>query len=228
MQHHKPGYILFVLFAILSLCMALVTAIFMKGSSYYQLATLITNKEKTTQLSFSTTALVNSLLKIEEKKDQNKEEQATEKKEPALSKEQQLMTKVLPFLHKTHSFNLHQSADDLDAIIQIYIGSEYGKLNINTLYDIANKKFYFEGQADDRKKFSQWLFEKIGKATGQPSLFEPFAKHMATRTHEFNDTLELLQIPEFQKAFSQNIFINIDQPQIKHICLTDLFIIYLL
>ena len=118
------------------------------------------------------------------------------------------------------------SEDPIDNNMMLSVQVESGKININSLYDFANKKFVNEGSdSGDRKKLCEWLFDKIGQVQGGSSLFQPFANYLSNRKYPLNDVTELLSISEFSESFDDAIYYapgstsNAD----KKLCLTDLF-----
>lgn len=225
-MHKKPGFILFLLFGILTLCMTLITLFMAKTISYQHLMHLLTRKNKTSELALHATALGQSLLYVDPNKDKKSEEKDATKnaKDNFQSQyDQKLFKQIFKHLNKNIEYKLKEDLDSIDAVLELYLGSEDGKLNINSVYNFAEKKFINEGQNGDRKKFCQWMFEAISKKTQKPSLFEPFEKHLKQRDIDFNDVTELLQIKEFNLVFEDLIFYNPHDKSKENLYLTDLF-----
>lgn len=178
-------------------------------------------KEKTNKLALSGTSLVQALMSPKKTKEKESSEKQAQK-----SAEQKLMTQIFPIFNKEKSYQFKQNIDGFDATLTISMQSEYGKLNLNSLYDFEKKKFIKEGQPGDRKKLCTWLFDTIATLTKKPSLFPAFEKHLEKRTNDFNDVTELLAIKEFTDAFSSHIFIQFDKKNPSNtIFLTDIFTI---
>lgn len=223
-MHKKPGYVLFLLFSILSVCMTIITLFFARSVTYQHLVHLLTQKDKTAQLAVSASALGQSLLYVpveDEKKQENKPKNTQENKNDDYN--QKLLQQIFPFLYTDTTYKLTEQTEGIKASIDLYVCSEDGKLNINSVYDFAEQKFIKEGQEGDRKKFCQWMFEQISNITKQPSLFDAFEKHIKTKKHGFNDVTELLHIKEFEGAFGNNVFYTSEKTESKKIYLTDLF-----
>lgn len=180
---------------------------------------LLLEKESALQLATSATELGQAIFYVPAKKEDQ------DQKEKNRTPFQKMLKKVLPYLNTNTTYKLSESLEGVNAAIQIYALSESGKININSLYDIRTKKFFKEGELGDRKKFCEWLFETISKITKKPSLFTPFEQHLKKRSTEFNDTTELLCIPEFAETFKQKVFLNNSEITSQTIYLTDIFTI---
>jgi hypothetical protein len=223
MTHAKRGYVLFLLFTILSVCSVLISLYFSQVVVYRQLMYLLITKEKTTRLAQSGISLVQALITPEK---QNKEE--AKSKEPAETFEQKLLQQVFNIFNKQETYALNQKIDGIDGKIKLSLQFEQGKLNLNSLFDFEKKKFIAEGQAGDRKKLCIWLFERIAALTKHSSLFPAFEKHLMSRSFDFNDVTELLSISEFAQAFDNNVFLFFTEPDspkasTDKVFLTDIF-----
>src|SRR3990167_3033364 len=235
MKHAKRGYILFLLFTILSVCSVLISLYFSQVMVYRQLMHVLITKEKTNRLALSGISLVQALMSPDEEKDEAKSIDSPKDKEDTLSSDQKLLIQLFDCWNKELAYQLNIKDDGLDAKIALSVQSEQGKLNLNSLFDFEKKKFLFEGTPKDCKKLCVWLFEKIATLTKKPSLFGPFEKYLETRTFDFNDTTELLSIKEFSDVFGSNLFITFEstkqevknesqlQTQQQKIFLTDIF-----
>ncbi len=232
MKHVKRGYILFLLFTILSVCSVLISLYFSQVLIYHKLIHTLINKEKATRLALSGTTLAQALLTPDQKEET--QEKASEKKDQE-SEGQKTLTALFDCWNKESVYDLTEQKDGFQATIKLCISSEQGKLNLNSLYDFEKKKFLFEGTPQDRKKLCIWLFEKIAAITKKPSLFPAFEQHLAKRDFDFNDVCELITIKEFAAAFDQHLFLNFTQkidtellapkklPEPTGIFLTDIF-----
>lgn len=226
-MNKQPGYILFMTFSILALCAALVSAFMMKGMLHKQLTSALLEQEKLQQLAVSVPALAQSFLafSVEDCKDLPKESNAAspDPKSPQGENAQtsfahMLLKKILPVVNISQTFNLKDINKDIAIQIDLIFFAEAGKINLNGLYDLINKKFYNEGvvpvaapgekplPVKDGKIFTTWLFDKIAAMTEKPSLMGPFVEHVTQRKIPFNDVTELLQIKEFADCFADTVF----------------------
>lgn len=203
MKHNQQGYILFTAFVLLSLCSVMLMFFLAKGSLFRALSSLVIERNKTNQTISAMTIAQSYLMVIPEKSAEKKAVDSSEKEDNAALA---LLKKVYPYQQRTKKFVLKKEIDGFDGSIELLFTSEAGKINLNALYNFKDKKFYGEGTATDRKKLATWLFEKIASLTQTTSLFAPFEKHCNERKAPFNDVLELLQIPEFQKVFAYKVF----------------------
>lgn len=223
MIHEQKGYILFITFSILAFCTALVSAFLVKGITHKKLMTALAQQERLEQFTISTTAMAQSFLafsadEVSKLEQENPSAPASQQqptggsvqpseKGSEKSFEKVLLEKVLPVVNKPQKFNLEEVIQDYPIIIELIFFAESGKINLNGLFDLTQKKFYDEGvPGKDQKVFATWLFEKIAKITGKPSLLQPFIEHVKQRKIPFNDVTELLGIKEFADCFAQAVF----------------------
>ena len=161
-MQNKPGYILFLLFSILSLCSVLISLYFSRVIIYRQLIQTNIKEQQCQQLAISCLDLGQSLLIPEqEEKKEGEAKTAQETIQETLTSLQKTLIKIFPYLNKEKSFDLKNNKDLINAQISLSIISEHGKLNLNSLYDFEKKKFINEGKPNDAKKLCTWLFNKI-------------------------------------------------------------------
>jgi|GEM_PF-731662 len=233
----QRGYILFITFSMLALCSALVSVFLIKGVTHKKLATALIRQEQMNQFLLSTPALLQSFLAFsaDEVKGVGQEAIGSQalKTPPADGDTgfgRLLLEKVLPVVNKKQTFKLKEIEKDFSVTIDTVLFCESGKININGLYDLVNKKFYNEGTpGKDQKVFATWLFSKIATITEKPSLLQPFIEHVKQRRAPFNDVTELLAIKEFATCFDQAVFYELAQQgltsekKVHKLFLTDLF-----
>lgn len=223
-MHNQRGYILLLLFSILSLCMTLMSIFFTRTVTYQHLMHLLLQKDKATKLAIGSIEIGQALLSPAAEKE--------EKKQPVWAKGesnkpyyQTFFKTIFPYLHTNTTYTFTHQVEGINGSVQLYLQSENGKLNLNSLYDFRTKKFAYEGQNGDRKKICEWLFEKISKINHQPSLFAPFEQYLKKRTTDFNDITELLMIKEFAQAFNDTVFFQHEKTPSDKVYLTDIFTI---
>jgi len=236
MKSHQSGYILFITFSMLALCTALVSAFMVKGFTHKRLASALLQQDQLSQFVLSTPALAQSFLAFsaDEVNHVGQEGIATHALKMAATDGDSgfgrlLLERVLPVMNKTQTIDFKNVEKDFPVAINLTFFCESGKINLNGLYDLVQKKFYDEGIAGkDKKVFATWLFDKIAAITGKKSLLQPFIDHVKQRTSGFNDVTELLAIKEFSDCFSQTVFYETSTPDEKLekkviVYLTDIF-----
>ncbi len=224
-MHNRQGYILFLLFSILSVCSVLITLCFSRTIIYQQIMNLTLQQEQCEQLAFSSISLAESLFTPQKEEKQTNQNTAQTSKTETETPEQKTLIKIFPYFNKEKKFKTTDKIDHFDATITLSLQSEHGKLNLNSLYDFNKKKFINEGKANDAKKLCIWLFERISQITHKPTLMPAFENLLKKRELEFNDPLELLADKDFKEQFSDAIFINFEE-QNKKLFLTDIFTVY--
>lgn len=237
MMTQQRGYILFITFSMLALCTALVSVCMVKGIIHKKLAIALIDQEQMNQFALSTPALAQSFLAFtaDEVKGVAQEAVGAQalKMTPADGDTgfgRLVLEKMLPVVNKMQKFNINEIDKNFPFVVNLTFFCESGKININGLYDLIDKKFYHEGVAGkDQKVFATWLFDRIAKITEKPSLLQPFIEHVKQRKSSFNDVTELLAIKEFAECFSQSIFYESqlqgvsDDKKNRKIFLTDIF-----
>lgn len=224
-MHNKKGYILFLLFSILSVCSILISLCFSRTVAYQQFMKLITNEQQCQQLALSSINIAQAILTPQKKEKENTQNSIDTTNNQQESPEKILLIQIFPYFNKEKKFKLTEKVDHFNATISMSIQSEYGKLNLNSLYDFDKKKFFNEGKPNDSKKLCVWLFEKISQITGKPNLMSSFENLLKKRETEFNDPLELLADKDFKEQFTNNIFIDFESKNEK-LFLTDIFTVY--
>lgn len=219
-QKNKAGYILVLTLLLTSLMVMLVTYLANRGTVYTPLAKTMLDREKAKALAFGGLQLGISQLAHYEK---------PKEKAPANHEELYLLKTVMPHLNQWQKIELKEKTDGVDAQIQVCVGSEEGKININQLYNFETQKFLHEGDKQkDSKKVLQKLFTKIEKQIGSNNLFQGFEKFLKARQYKLNDVTELLTIKEFER-FSPYIFYEPSakkDQQKQPIYLTDIFTVH--
>lgn len=217
----KPGYILFLLFTILSVCSVLMSLFFSKVVIYRQLGQQTIRQQQATSLALSTVSLAQAVLTPSKKSDNPEPKAGADD-----NLEKTVLINLFPFLNKEKKYELTSTSDGVFATISMSIQSEQGKLNINSLYDFEKKKFMYEGQANDRKKICAWLFGRIAAITGKPTLMTSFEEYLKSRSTELSDVTELLSAKDFLEQFSDALFFNPESSEGKKLFLTDIFTVY--
>lgn len=220
-HQNQSGYILYLMFSILSVCSVLMSLYYSRVVIYRQLSQQSIKQERTHRLALSAVSLAQAVLIPQQKKEGTKE---TAPQTPTPTQpEQKTLIALFPFFNKEKTYELTAATDGIQATVSMSIMSEQGKLNLNSLYDFEKKKFMYEGQPNDRKKLCTWLFAQIATITGKPTLMPAFEEHLKTRSIDFNDVTELLGIQEFSQQFADFLFWSFDSNENKKIFLTDIF-----
>ncbi len=206
MKHNRSGYISFIVFAMLSMCMIIMSLYFSQVLVYRQLVTHLLKQDRLNRISYSSLGILQSILTPDT---QDKKNVIPQPDAQAISQspQQAALIKLLDFLNKC----IIVQTDSLQAKFFVNIQSEQGKLNLNSLYDFEKKKFLYEGTAKDRKKICMWIFDTISKISKKPSLFTSFENFLKNRDFDVNGVTELLSIKEFNDVFNSELFLKINE-----------------
>lgn len=235
----KPGYILFIVFAMLALCTAVVSLFVTQGLEHKRFLQALMHKQTVENFATSCLTLGQGFLTFSKDETSAVGQDAIAQKTDKSSKSSDgdsgfgrlLLERVLPIINKNQTFTIATDNKNFDAQVDMILFCENGKININSLYDVTTDKFFDEGiDKKDRKVFAQFLFNKIAELTGKKSLFQPFVEFMKERKAPLNDVTELLVVKEFADCFQGNIFYQLASQTKENIenksaslYLTDLF-----
>jgi hypothetical protein len=238
-QHESAGYILVLTLMILSIGVLLVTQISHRGTVHMYFDQTMIEREKAKQLALGGLELAISQLAAAQPKKEAAEDKKVgpikpEQKKPEAAQEKENENKfikaIAPVINRWQIFKLKENLDGIDGTVQFAISCEQGKINLNQFFDFKEKKFKGENEKDGgAKKLFQDMYASMKKFTQDKDLFSSFEKFIRKQEYPFNDATELLEVPEFQKAFNINLFYEPpkkDGEQKTAIYLTDLFTVF--
>lgn len=234
----QSGYILIITLLIITLVTALVTSMANKSSVHSRYLKIIMDREKAKELALSGVQIAMSQLatmhKLPEAEKSLTQKNENEKKEDgSLEQSKQFLSKLLPVLNRWQQFILTEKNDGIKGQIKICIGSEEGKIDINQIFDFAEKKFINQGEKEnDYRKYIEEVFAKIQEILGGDNLFDKFENFLKERQNGLYDPTELLTVAEFS-LFKNKVFFNPDnvssenEEQVKQtIYLNDIFTLW--
>lgn len=204
---NQRGYILTLSLMILTVIIIITNTVFNQGMSYRLISNTMINQKKARALALSGIQLAYSQLITQT---------GEQKNNPKL-----MLEKIIPLINRLQTITLKESIDGIEGTIQIRIGCESGKININHLYDFKNKKWKGQDQEKgDMHALIKDLCNRIEQTTKTKNLFESLTAYLQTRQRPLDDITELLMIKEWA-PFRESIFYSPNGA--KKIYLTDLF-----
>jgi hypothetical protein len=214
MKIKKSGYVLLLTLLLLSLSIAMVTRLVTPVVARYQQSGLFIKQEKARQLALGGIQLVLSALnaplqKVEEKKDE---------------KEQQNLFKIhiLEMLNRWQTISLKEKEEGIEGKIELYVSSESGKINLNTLYDFEKKSFIKSGPFDGQK-IIQWVGDRLKDQLGGINFTEVLNNFLKAHQGPLDDVTELIKIKELH-FFANRLFVEpLENKDTKSVFLTDIF-----
>ena len=204
MKQSSPGYILVLTLMIISASVILVTRLINRSIGNKRQSRLLLDREKAKMIALGGIEIAISQLSLLDTT-------------TTTTTDQKLITKILENTNRWQNFSLNQAADGIDGELQLYITSESGKINLNTLYNFKDKKFIADNTFDG-KKIVQLLAEKLKPTLGDTNFSEILERFLKGHAGPLDDVTELLTLKELKK-FHENLFLK---PQQK-IAVTDLF-----
>lgn len=225
------GFILVLTTLIIASSVLLISLVINRVNAYRHLSTLWVDVEKARCIALGGIEIaVSQLMPLyakegaeEEKgeKPANKEVKG-EKKEPTFEEKTAPARVLLQVLNRWQVFSLKENLEGVEGECHLYISSEEGKINLNTLYDFKKKEL--KKESPDAKKISAFLTDSsrslFEKAKQKPLQFSSvFEKLFKDRKAPLNDVTELLSLPDVARI-QETSFI---EPESKKVMMTDLF-----
>ena len=226
-KKNSPGYIMIFTLLAIGAAMVVVTYIGHRASYYLPFSAMIHEREKAKTLALSGVQIaIAQLAQSDEKNDKQKAQQVqTDQKEGEAQKksspEKQFISRILPALNRWQDFQLTEYNDGIDALLQICVMCEEGKINLNRIIDFKKNTF-----RDEWKAIMQEICKAIDRVAKTGDLFPAFEKMVKDAEHEFNDATELITHKEFNQ-FKDTLFYQ--PPTAKKqdtLYLTDIFTVW--
>ena len=237
MKKNESGYILILTLVIISLMVAMSVYIANRGGLFAPFAKMAIEREKAKLIAFggiqvAMEQIASGSIKKEQKKESppptgpsggGKKETKKKSSNVSLESDKKLLEAILPVLNKWQTFELKENIDGVDGQLKICVMCEDGKININNVYDFANKQFYKKGTTD-YKKIMESVFAQLEKFT-KTNLFSVFDNFLKERQYVLNDVTQLLGVKGFD-IFAHSLFYEPQKEDQKKVYLTDLFTIW--
>ena len=243
MKQYKPcnGYIMIFTLLVIAALMVIVTYVGYRGALYAPFSTMIVAREKAKLVTLGGIQVaIAQLAYVPPKKEQKAAAQQGEAEQKAEGKEssgadqeiKDLLTRLLPTLNRWQHFELSQATDGIDAVLDVCVMCEEGKINLNRIFSFKKEDFRGDKQTG-WKTIMPELFKVVEKFTKTTELFPAFEKIMKARTSKFNDASELITNKEFA-YFKDFLFYEpslseknvADKKQQRPIYLLDIFTVW--
>jgi len=243
----QNGFIIPLVLMLISVIIVLATSIYQKGSLFVPFMQVVKEREHAKMLALSGVQVAMSQLASpkqfatkkeqpaetfsSEKKDESetKQDPAKKKAESAEQQAQNLLSQLLPTINQWQEYPLKKDIDGIEGTIKISLSCEEGKIDLNRIYDFAQKKFVEKGQPrGDWKKTLEFVCQRIQKQMKiSDNLFESFEKFFKQRHSKVNDATELLPLNGF-KSFARSLFYDPSSQKSKEqqLYLLDIFTTY--
>ena len=227
-SHTQEGFAIVLTLLVISLALFLVTYIAMRGMNFGPYAQLVSSREQAKELVLSgidiATAQLVARPQPSEKKQQPQESEQSGKQQ---TDEQFLLQTLLPGLNRWNVFNLKEGEEGIDAVLEVSITSEEGKINLNEIYDFDKHDFIASSKTGANwTTIMQEVLQRVEKHAGAKDLFKSLSAFLKKQPHKLNDITQLLTIPEFS-VFKTSLFYEpptAEEKQKKRpLYLTDIF-----
>jgi hypothetical protein len=221
---HAHGSILIVALVLMLIMATLITRVTRQNFIHTRQAHLFKNREQAKFLALGGVTIAISQLNAEE----HATPQQTNEGEKEQNSIERTYTFLLPILNRWQEFTLNEQADGIDGTIQFCIGSEDGKINLNTAFDFEKNEFraayaslFPSSLTLDQIKDEERL--KEGK-----DLAHVLTLFLKQRGKKLDDISELTQIAPFQLFYQPPKPKQKERLPLDHntLCLYDLFTLW--
>jgi len=203
----QSGYVLILAIGIVTVMSLLVFGIVNQVIVYNRLTITLADREQARLLALSGIQIAIGQLSDDPEKSKKEDGKVgaspKDKQESTLQKS---LKKLVPLLNRWQTFSLAEKEEDSERSCEIYIASEQGKININSLYDFKQKKFIKEQELDGAKIIQQ-IGEKFGSAVKDQSFAENLKKYIQERGKPLDDVTQIAGDAHFKKL-KDYIFIS--------------------
>ncbi|HVW98932.1 MAG TPA: hypothetical protein VHA52_00595, partial [Candidatus Babeliaceae bacterium] len=230
MKNKNPGYVLLLTFMIISVSVLLISTLVNRAISYQKLSLLAQDREKAKMIALGGIEVAIAKLIAPQTKSQPEAQgkESSGDKEEQEKKKNEWFANILISINNWQNFNLKESVDGIDAESKVFIASEQGKLDLNSIYDFKEKKFISKGELDGRKLLAIFA-EPFKEVLPNVNAVELIERYFKQRGKPLDDISQLLEIKEFSSVLI-TLFPSYapepSQEKTKTLILTDLFTVY--
>ncbi len=221
----QAGYVLTLTLLLISMSVVLVSLLVNRTVSYQRLSVLDHDREQAKMLALSGVeiALSQMTAPVEDAQAGAKKEEKTQEKSGE-KEQQKWLSRLLALTNHWQEFKFKEEIDGIEGECTIYISSEQGKFNLNSLYNFKEKKF-IKQDSFDAQKLLQLIFDKISTSLNAGNPIESLENIFKQHDRPLDDVTELLALKEFQK-FASHVFPTFPahgEQKSESFILTDLF-----
>lgn len=223
----NEGYVLILVFFVISLCTAIVIDVIQRSMIYQNKVYFALEREKARLLALSGIQIALSqvsFIQKEKKENQITDEVKNNVNQKDKSLEKKWFDKLLPIINKWQKFDIKEKSE---GIIQLYITSEQGKIDLNYLtQSLTQKKDEIQKEKSknesEKKTFTMLLNEYFQKEL-KINLIQSLKEIEKKLGKKIDDPSEFLILPEFKKI-KDDIFVPLSlKKSEKKLYLMDLF-----
>lgn len=220
----REGFVLVTTLMFVALMVILCTRIFEQSSSFCSLGRTVVLREKARHLAIGGVQLALSLVCIDLEKEPKTEKDGEPKKVTQEDAFKKLLSNIWPYLNVLRSFELKEKVDGLDGKVGICIVGEDGKINLNHLYNLKEKKLVGILADKESDKTVDFLSSRIKELSGVKNFPVALSKFLEERDRVLDDSTEVMGDKNFA-SWKDAIFYS---PEVgvgpsKKVYLTDLF-----
>ncbi len=119
-------------------------------------------------------------------------------KQPQQASMQSQLKKLTALLNRWQTFSLKEAGEGIDGTCEIYLTSERGKIDLNSIYDFAQRKFV-KRDGFDGEKICQLVSEKLSSVLKSGNFAEFLSAFLKERGYPLDDLSQLIADKRFEK-----------------------------
>lgn len=221
----RSGYVLALAMGFIAIVSVLVTGLVHRVMVFHRVQYALIEREQARLLALSgvniALAQLTDVKKVDEKKKEGQQAQvpqAPAPKAPATGGAQQPQAKVASLqgqlkkltalLNRWQTFSLKEAGEGVDGTCEIYLASERGKIDLNSIYDFAQRKFV-KRDGFDGEKICQLVSEKLSSVLKSGNFAEFLSAFLKERGYPLDDLSQLIADKRFEKM-RDRLFITPD------------------
>lgn len=218
----RSGYVLALAMGFVAVVSVLVTGLVHRVIVFHRVQYALVDREQARLLALSginiAIAQITDAQKAGEKKKEEKQDQQKQQKQqmpkpqvaPGVKQSQgqpqqtqgevsikDQLTKLTAIINRWQTFSLPQQAG-VEGSCEIYIASEQGKIDLNSVYDFSQRKF-IKRDGFDGEKICQLVGEKLSSVLKSGSFVELLTAFLKERGYPLDDVSQLVADKRFEK-----------------------------
>lgn len=207
----KPGYVLALAMGFIAIVSVLVTGLVHRVMVFHRVQYALIDREQARLLALGgvniAIAQLTNAKNAKKKNDQKQQAQPPKAPAPGASQQpeddqaqkaspEEQLKKLVVLMNRWQTFAFDERTDGITGTCEIYIASERGKIDLNSIYDFAQRKF-IKLRGYDGEKICQLVGEKLSSIVKSGNFAEFLASFLKERGHPLDDLSQLIADKRF-------------------------------
>lgn len=209
MKTKQPGFILLIIFLLLSIATIVVAQIYQQGVLYNSFIPVVSKREQAKQIALSGIQVAISQLALHDQKltplDEQQDEKVEKKAKNSVARAKDLLKVLLVVQNRWQTFQLEEAQDGIDATLKICITCEDGKIPLGALIDFQKKKNVNKTSAKG-EDFLKTILGNVVHLTENRDLSSSLTEFIQQAQFEPSDITDLLNFKDFRVFYEKVYF----------------------